>query len=711
MRCNFCEWRCELANGKLGICGMYQEEKGSIKERFPNKWCTYGISHIESLPFYHVYPGSRSMTIGTAGCNFDCQYCVNAYIAKENPLKLQDSMYEFTPAELVGMAKKLGCHNIVFNVNEPTMSLPSLLELAKVAEQAEIPMGCLTNAYMTEEATELMVEIFSFFNVSLKGLSTDFSRKYLGVPDLQPVLRNIKKIAQESHLEITTPIIETVNDGEIDQLTDFISSIDREIPWHVFRLQPEYKMKEVHYPNIELIKATLVKKSQFLAYIYFHNFIGSDWVNTLCPRCGMEVIERISLGCGGDIMKDYHCQDSGCPKCGYAIRLLGEKVAWNARGGRLMSIAIVDVREWQNIMDLRTGKKIKADTPAVRMIKNVLAKNPYPGDLDLGSNQWVTDTALELIDKYNPQFAFLSYAQQYFSTRFTFFSEAERKKMYQAVFAEIERFTQESGFLPVVVGTGDMIPVAGRIDLSRLDGLAVSSNWATRYAGLYQMSKADLDYLGKIPEIERIISKEEFITIFGGKAEDGKRLPDYLAITREGFHFKAPYLRHPVMIPAQNNFIPVSTALGEITCLTAIREQILTYLESKKIALILVEGIGVRDFLLPYNLCANGVGWYYYEPGEAQYLAISQGKQQLFTYPPGYRYYLEKDEKKEYPFSGYFTTIPEDTIGSSFRGRSIAVGNRSMFMHTTTGTDIAYECFARNLNNQGCLAVIHREDK
>lgn len=374
-----------------------------------------------------------------------------------------------------------------------------------------------------------------------------------------------------------------------------------------------------------------------------------------------------------------------------------------------MSLALVDVREWQNTLDLRTGKKVKIDSPLVQMVKKVMAQHPYPGDTDLGSNGWVTDTALELIDQYQPEFVFLSYAQQYFSSRFTFLSLAERKKMYGAVFAEVERFIQKSGFLPVIVGTGDMVPVVGSLDLSGLDGLAVSSNWATRYAGLYNLSKNDREYLKTIPQIERIISKDEFISLFQG--QKGRPLADYLAVAKEGYYFKAPYLRHPIMIPDQNNFIPVATDLGEVNSLTEIKEVVLNGLKKQKIALILLEGIGLNDFPIPYQTCSNSLEWYYYEPGEAQYLAISQGKHQLFAYPPGYRYYLEDDEKKEYPFSGYFNNLPDETIGLCFSGKSIAVGNRSMFMHTTTGVDIAYECFARNLNNQGCLAVIHRQDK
>jgi len=335
MKCNYCEWRCELGGDSYGVCRMYQEEGGTITERFPHKWCTYVISRVESVPFYHAYPGSRSMTIGTTGCNMACRYCVNAFVAKEEPATLQDTMYTFTPAELVQMAIKRGCHNIVFNVNEPAVSLPSLLEVSKEARLAGIPMGCLTNAYTTEEATELLASVFSFVNISLKGLAADFCREYVGIPDAKPILRNIKRLASLTHVEVTTPVIESVNDSELDQIAAFLADVDKEIPWHVFRLLPEYKMKEAEYPNIEAINVALEKSRQLLSYVYFHNFVGSDWVNTLCPQCGSAVIERFSLGCGGDKLDRYNCRDKACPECGHRIKLYGDHIKWNGQGGQL----------------------------------------------------------------------------------------------------------------------------------------------------------------------------------------------------------------------------------------------------------------------------------------------------------------------------------------------------------------------------------------
>jgi hypothetical protein len=65
----------------------------------------------------------------------------------------------------------------------------------------------------------------------------------------------------------------------------------------------------------------------------------------------------------------------------------------------------------------------------------------------------------------------------------------------------------------------------------------------------------------------------------------------------------------------------------------------------------------------------------------------------------------------DYPLSGDFTSIQEGTIGEAFDGRSVAVGNRSMYIHMVAAADISPECFARNLYNQGTMAVLHRQGK
>ena len=375
-----------------------------------------------------------------------------------------------------------------------------------------------------------------------------------------------------------------------------------------------------------------------------------------------------------------------------------------------MSLAIVDAREWQRLFDLKTGKKVEDDRQQTGMLRRVLEKHPYPGDVDILSNRWVTDCALDLIREYEPGIACVMYAHQYFAGRYTPMTEDQRRRMMENVFDEIERLTAGSGYTPVILGTGDMVPLAGEIDLNKLDGLAISSHWSARYAGLHDASARDLDYAASHPDIERIVRKDEWIAAFPDAPCRPERVPEYLLVAREGraFATTGTPLRKAVRVPGAAYQIPLSTPIGEASSLTGIRNLIDENVGRRKIMLIIVEGVGVRDFPIPYAPCSNQTGWHYYEPGEGFYLTLSTGTQQVFAYPSGYRYHDETDAKQDFPFSGYFIDIPEHTLGSDFSGKSIAAGNHSMFVHMIFGADICVECFARNLYNQGGFGVIHR---
>ena len=378
-----------------------------------------------------------------------------------------------------------------------------------------------------------------------------------------------------------------------------------------------------------------------------------------------------------------------------------------------MSLAIVDAREWQNMFDLRTGAKVEAVGSRVEMMKDVLKKFPYPGDMDPGGNRWVSDIALDLIGAYHPRFVFLNYAQQYFAIRYSAMDKEERTKMIRELFAEVERFIGQSGFAPIVVGRGGMTPLLDYIDLSKLDGLAICTHWSARYAGLHGASGADLARLNAHPQIEMIVEREALLRLFDGDGEDALRQPEYLLVAKKGHAFKtvSSVMRRPVMIHDRDDYIPLFSPLGEANDITAIRKLIEDNLGERRIALIFLEGVGIHEFLLPFAPCRNGKQWYSHEPGAAQYLSITSGRHRIFDYPSGYRSFDEDSGEKEYPLSGYFTSLPGDTIGEGISDRSIAVGNNSMFMHTVTGADICVECFARNLSNQGALGVIHRQDK
>lgn len=333
LHCPYCERRCALSDGKAGACGMYRAQGGSVIECYPDQYSSLFVSHIESIPFYHYQPGSRSLVLGGAGCDFDCSYCSNAYVARSDPR--QTLTMSLDPQRIVQLALENGCHNITFPVNEPTVALPTLLRVAAAAKKQGLPVGVLTNGYMQPEVAQEMGRAFSFVNVSLKGWSDEFYDKFVGIEHVDVVLRNIETLHRETFLELSTPILQGINDMDIPNIASFIASIDRHIPWHVFRLLPEYKMAEYDRPNIYMVSSALEQVRKQLSYVYFDNFAGSQWVSTECPTCHQVVVERINLGgCGAKALA-YHVNEGHCAYCDSIVPNLGAPVAWNSKDGAL----------------------------------------------------------------------------------------------------------------------------------------------------------------------------------------------------------------------------------------------------------------------------------------------------------------------------------------------------------------------------------------
>ncbi|QSZ27983.1 hypothetical protein ACETAC_03695 [Aceticella autotrophica] len=374
-----------------------------------------------------------------------------------------------------------------------------------------------------------------------------------------------------------------------------------------------------------------------------------------------------------------------------------------------MAIGIIDVREWQTMVDLKTGDKIDIDLKSIDKIKKIIAQNYYPGDFELESIDWVSDMAMRINEVYEPDFMLLSYAQPYFISRFKKIFNYEMIGIINYLFKSVENFLKNTDFVPVIIGLGDLVPLRGFIDLSNIDGIAFCGGMSSCYGGLFDATSKDLDYLAGIPEIEKIISKKKFMDEFGGREDFIKRFPDYLLIAKEGYTFKAcgSLARTVYKVPAKNTTIPLYTSLDGIDSIVDVKKVIEENLDNRKIALILLEGIGTRDFKWQYTLCKNSIKWYTYEQDANQYLAITTGKHLQYNgYPPGYKYYIEDDENKPYPYEGPFMEIPENTIGQMNKIKSAALGSRSIITHVASGADISIECLCRMLYNYGTMAVI-----
>lgn len=269
--CATCNHRCRIAPYKTGICGVRENHKGKLYLLVYGRIIAENIDPIEKKPLYHFMPGTFSLSIATAGCNMRCLWCQNWDISQctkdavdRNEITNQMGV-EMEPEEIVEHALKAKTPSISYTYTEPTIFLEFALDTMKLAKKKGLKNVWVSNGYMTKETLDLISPHLDAINVDLKGFSEENYLKYSGAR-LQPVLDNIKEIFKRGiHIEVTTLIVPGVNDDkkQLNDIAHFLSHISKNIPWHISRFFPTYKMLDAPPTPIETLKLaeSLGKKS------------------------------------------------------------------------------------------------------------------------------------------------------------------------------------------------------------------------------------------------------------------------------------------------------------------------------------------------------------------------------------------------------------------------------------------------------------------
>ena len=125
----------------------------------------------------------------------------------------------------------------------------------------------VTNGSVTLETLRTFLPYIDAMNIDLKSFSEEFYRKIGG--DLETVKAYIRESAAVCHVEITTLIVTGENDSteEMDALAAWIASINPEIPLHVTRFFPRYRMKDRPATDISRLMQLVRTAEKHLKYV------------------------------------------------------------------------------------------------------------------------------------------------------------------------------------------------------------------------------------------------------------------------------------------------------------------------------------------------------------------------------------------------------------------------------------------------------------
>ena len=311
VKCGTCEKSCIIRKDKIGFCKTRKNIGGKIFTLIYGDISSMNVDKIEKKPFFHFFPRSNTLTVGSLGCNFTCPWCQNFGISK---MSENIGKGEYVPPEkLIKLAVKQKCQGISISYNEPVLLLEYSLDVFKLAKKENLYNTYVSNGYMTSDALKTLVKSgLDAMNIDIKG-DKNFVKKYCGADD-EKILRNVKEARKLGvWIELTTLVIPKFNDSvkSLRYVAKRIVDIDKNIPWHVSRFYPAWKFDNVPpTPSESLERAYKIGKEEGLKFIYVGNIAGNKLESTYCPKCNEKLIERY----GFEILKN-KIKNGKCPKC------------------------------------------------------------------------------------------------------------------------------------------------------------------------------------------------------------------------------------------------------------------------------------------------------------------------------------------------------------------------------------------------------------
>lgn len=244
VHCVLCPHYCVIEDADLGKCNVRKNINGKLFTINYGEITSMSMDPIEKKPLYFYKPGSFILSVGTFGCNLKCSFCQNYTIAQIEEFKgRSDSVNAEELVEMIlGRKDSIG---IAFTYNEPSIWYEYVYVVSKLLKESDPKKDVvlITNGFINEEPLRKLLPYVDAMNIDLKGFNNRYYNEICG-GRLEPVLKTIEIAAKSTHIEITTLLVTGENDNleEVENVAKFLASVDKNIPLHLTRYFPTYKM-------------------------------------------------------------------------------------------------------------------------------------------------------------------------------------------------------------------------------------------------------------------------------------------------------------------------------------------------------------------------------------------------------------------------------------------------------------------------------------
>ena len=316
VKCLLCPRQCLIPRNERGFCRARRNVEGRLYALTYGQPVALHVDPVEKKPLFHVYPGTKSFSIATAGCNLRCKFCQNWEISQLDPESVKVSFV--SPREIIDGAREAGCKTIAFTYTEPAIFYEYMLDIAKLAKEEGIACVMHSSGFISEGPLRELAKYLTAANIDLKGFSEKFYSSFCE-GSLDDVLRSLKVLKEEGvWLEITNLIIPTANDSKEDirNLCVWIKeNLGADTPIHFSRFFPMYRLTDLSpTPLKTLLRAQKIAQDTGLLYVYVGNIPQNIGEDTICPVCSSLLVKRI-----GYKVLENNIIDRKCKFCGVII--------------------------------------------------------------------------------------------------------------------------------------------------------------------------------------------------------------------------------------------------------------------------------------------------------------------------------------------------------------------------------------------------------
>jgi len=289
--CDLCVNRCKIEEGGWGYCGLRKNAGGTLEgvsstqgklswyhDPLPTNcvgsWVCPGGSECGS-PEYSYKKGEEhgydNLAVFPHACTFHCLYCQNWHFRYHT----FDDAYEPVESLVSALSKKTAC--VCYFGGDPSPQLPYLLNASRILRKKNkdriLRICWETNGSMSEKLIRGLVNsalvsggCIKFdlkcwdeaLHIALTGVTNRQTHK-----NFQQIVKWVPSRPEPPLLIASTLMVPGYIDGrEVQQIAEFIQSLNPEIPYSLLAFHPAYKMTDLAPTSRDLAQECLESARQ-----------------------------------------------------------------------------------------------------------------------------------------------------------------------------------------------------------------------------------------------------------------------------------------------------------------------------------------------------------------------------------------------------------------------------------------------------------------